>query len=254
MSLFVSYPKSGRTWLRFMLDSYLSKLHGINVENVFQVEQLMPAAGGVEWTHLSSAMIYKLPYFQMGQLDLEKIKGQATVLLLRNVYATMASAYYHVHDRLQLFIGSSSAFLRSPVYGVIKWVSFVNLFYELRAFLGPIQVIYYEAFKEDTSRQFERLLRILGYEVVPSFLQEVLTEASFDNMKELGLSPAYSNTPLAPGDPTNPATFKVRSGTNHGFRSLFSQEDLTYIGRVVDDLLYIKEKEWLKQSHLIPTS
>ena len=34
--LFLSYPKSGRTWVRFLMDAYLADLHGIRVANVFE--------------------------------------------------------------------------------------------------------------------------------------------------------------------------------------------------------------------------
>ena len=71
--LFVSYPKSGRTWVRFMVDSYLADLHGIPVSNVFQVERRLDPRWRIEWTHLTGQMTYLIPFDQIGAADLREV-------------------------------------------------------------------------------------------------------------------------------------------------------------------------------------
>ena len=68
--LFISYPKSGRTWIRFMVNSYICKLNNLSFANVFHVEKLLAPEQAIIWSHLSGAMILNLPYYQ---LNLEKI-------------------------------------------------------------------------------------------------------------------------------------------------------------------------------------
>ena len=45
---------------------------------------------------------------------------------------------------------------------------------------------------------------------------------------------------LAPVDPHNKNSWKVRQGRADGFREIFSDEDIQYIKRLVDDLLIEK--------------
>ena len=71
-------------------------------------------------------------------------------------------------------------------------------------------------------------------------------------MKKLALLPAYSKTPLGPADPDNPDSYKARNGTNKGSKQLFKEEDIAYIGRIINDLLFYKDNTFLKTCTTIP--
>src|SRR5690349_7405005 len=104
--LFLSYPKSGRTWVRFLVDAYLADLHGIPVANVFEVERRLDRRWRIEWEHLTGAMIRLLPFDRVGEVDLARLDGRACVLLTRDPYATLASAYFQARDRVKVFSGT----------------------------------------------------------------------------------------------------------------------------------------------------
>ncbi len=237
MHIFLSYPKSGRTWVRFMIDSYLCRMHRLNVDHVFEAEKHPDQPCRVEWTHLTAAMVMQRPYWQMGPWQVAEAARLPWMLLIRNFYATMASAYFQARDRIGVFQGSPGEFLRSSRYGIIKLATFYNLWDELKPQLAQPHVFCYEALIAEPRRVFEQILTALDLSIVPDLIDRVVAEATSENMRRLSVTPQYAGTVLAPTDPTNPATFKVRRGRGPGYKQLFSQEDLAYLDQVVDAVL-----------------
>ena len=250
--LLLSYPKSGRTWLRFMIDDYLCRVRGLDTGNVFEVESRPDYP--VQWTHLTAAMIMKLPYHSMGCFDRRPLEGTTCILMVRNFYATLASAYHQATQRIGVFTGSPSAFIRNPRYGVIKLVTFYNLWMEIAGLFRRQDVISYDQMLADPAPALRRVLAMLGEEADDSLLETVAREASLESMKRLSVMPAYAGTVLAPRDPENPDSFKIRRGGSSDVGALFSEEDLIYIERVIRDLLLLRNADWLEQCVRRPSS
>lgn len=238
MHVFLSYPKAGRTWLRFMVNAYLARLHDFKVDNIFQVERRLPGVGRhIEWTHLTAAMLMRRPYYAMGPIELSKADALPWLLLVRNRYATLASAYYQARDRIKVFDGTPSAFLRDPRFGAIKLVTFLNLWETLRGLVARSAVFSYEAILADPVAQLPRVLGALDIEVRPDLVQATVDEAALENMKRLSVTRAYAGTPLAPRDPRNPDSFKIRTGGDDSYTSLFTAEDIAFIDTVMDSVI-----------------
>jgi len=254
MHVFLSYPKSGRTWVRFMVNSYLCHVYSLDLPNVFAVEKKLGENNSIVWTHLTGAMIMQRRYYEMGPVDIRKVHQVPWLLLVRNFYATLASAYYQARDRIKVFSGSPSQFLRSSRYGAIKLVSFFNMWEDLKPQLARTHLFAYESLAHDPRGTLSQILLALDLQPDDNLLDRVVALASFENMKELSLSPAYAGTPLAPLDPKDPNTFKVRQGAGdaRGYKSLFSEEDIRYIDNVVDTLLVNKQAPYYQACKGVP--
>jgi len=226
-----------------MIDSYLCQHHNFKTSNVFEVEEkLKGTAGHIEWTHLTGAMIRRTPYWQMGCFELGNTKDLPWLLLVRNFHATLRSAYFQARDRIRVFEGTPSEFLRDPRYGAIKLVTFYNIWTEqVRGSLASHRVFSYENFAADPASQFPKLLQALDLPIRADWVEAVLAESTLQRMRELGLTPAYASTPLAPIDPLRSETYKVRGGA--GNAGLFTEDDLAYIETVVDALFIAKNDQ-----------
>jgi Sulfotransferase domain len=241
MHVMLSYPKSGRTWVRFMVDSYLCKVFDLDCPNVFDAEKQLKRVHPIQWTHLTGAMIAKQPYWAMGPWRLDDaVKAVPWLVLTRNFQATLASAYFQARDRVKVFSGTPSQFVRDPRYGVIKIVSFYNQFEELRPTLKTCHVFSYEQATRDPRPTFRRIIAALGLRVDDGLIGQVVTESGFENMKRLSVTPQYAGSVIAPTDPTRPETFKVRSA-GRDKRELFDTEDLAYIDGVIDGVFLHKD-------------
>lgn len=234
--LFVSYPKSGRTWVRFMVDSYLAELHGISVSNVFEVERRLDRRWQIEWTHLTAQMTYLVPFDQIDKLDLRELEGRPCVFLARDVHAALASAYYQASYRIHVFSGSPSEFVRSPLFGARKLVAFYNLVADIRDRFESFTVLTYESLRQDAAPGLRSVLETLGAEIDGERLERAVEMGRFENLRRLARTPEYANTHLSPTDRDNPDSDKVRRGDANAWRELFGEEDLRYIAQVIEEL------------------
>lgn len=239
--VFLSYPKSGRTWVRFMIDCYVTQRYGRTVKRVFDIEQdpVLSRKHRITYTHF----VVGRPYYDVGCFKERAtlVPSSHAVLLTRNIYATLASAYCHARYRTKQFTGSPIQYLRDPRRGALKLIMFYNLWLELRAEFLSSAVFSYEALTRDTKGVFRRILASLGIGADDDgLLDRVVTQASFKRLQELSLSEDYRDTPLAPGDVHDQRSWKVREGKAGGFREMFSPDDIAYIARLIDELLIDK--------------
>ena len=233
--IMLSYPKSGRTWLRFLLNHYLCSVGDHAVRNVFEIEKKDPAYP-FEWTHLTGAMIFQLPYWNMGQFDVRGLDRRRAVLLVRDPYATLASAYHQAVHRIKVFNGTPAAFVRSNRYGASKLATFFNLWNDVKNRCDAHITVQYEDMLENPEPSIRRVLEFLSIPAHDEPLKLAVRDASFDNMKTLSTSPEYAGTPLAPVDPNNPDSAKVRSGTKQSYADLFTKDDLDHIDQTFERL------------------
>jgi hypothetical protein len=231
--LFLSYPKSGRTWVRFLVDAYLADLHGIQVSNVFEVEHQIDPRWRIEWSHLTGAMIQFLPYDRIGEVDLPSLDGRACVHLSRDPYATLASAYFQARDRVKVFQGTPAEFVRSPLFGARKLAAFQSLVQTLKDRFSSFAPLTYEGFQADPAAGLRTVLGALGAEVDPERIGRAVALGAFESLRRLARTLEYAGTPIAPVDPDNPESDKVRRGGDGGWRELFSEEDALYIASVI---------------------
>ncbi|MCC6579397.1 MAG: hypothetical protein IT440_03090 [Phycisphaeraceae bacterium] len=254
MHFFLSYPKAGRTWVRFMLDSYACKLAGTPLNNVFDAEKQLASHLHVEWSHLTAAMLFKLHYWQMGFIDPKAFKGKRAVLMTRNIYATMTSAYFQAVNRVKVFAGTPAEFIRSPQYGIIKLVTFYNLCHHLMPGFCHCHAFTYEQLKADPTGRFRDVLTALDMPMREELIEQVIAEGSAANMRALSTTPAYAGTPLAPSNPDDPQSHKVRASADGEKQSIYSPDDMAYIRRVCDDLLVCPDEPWLQGALDMPAA
>lgn len=252
IDFFLSYPKSGRTWIRFMLDAYMAEIFGISTRNVFEVEAKVAANFRLEWTHFTAAMHMRLPYYQSGCFDPHQIDGKACLFLTRNFYSTLASAFYQARDRIGVFRGSPSQFVRSSRYGALKLVTFYNMVADLRERFRHFVAFSYEDLRRDPAAHLRRVLEEMQLPIDQQLLSDVVDRSTFDGMKRLSVAPEYAGTPLAPGDRHDLNTYKVRFGTNHSFRQLFDEDSIDFIAKTIEVALVDKSAPYLKDAIAIP--
>lgn len=89
--------------------------------------------------------------------------------------------------------------------------------------------------KEDSGREFRNVLLALGVEVDEDLLKRSLEEGALENMRRLAETDAYQDSILAPEEKGDQRSAKVRKGSKSSYKELFSEEDLAFIGRTIED-------------------
>jgi hypothetical protein len=204
----VSWPKSGRTWLRFMLDRL-----GIHLEYSHQRESA-PLPGGWERKRI--------------------------LLLHRDPRDTTVSHWFAATRRGGGYRGPLSDFLRDPEGGLERAMRF-NLFWKERLDRGRAGnglTLSYEGLHADTAGELARATAFVRGETVPEeALRRAVAAGRFEHMHALeasGRGARLYGDVLAPGDPSDPDSFKTREGRVGGWRRHFGAADAAFADALLE--------------------
>jgi hypothetical protein len=220
----ISHPKSGRTWLRLMLEQV-----GI---------------GGVRFSHAGSSEEARMDAraFPAG---IRAWSRKRILFLIRDPRDTIVSFYFQATRRSRVYAGEFSRFLRDPRFGLERAMNFNLLWLGERRRFAEFAVIAYEELHADPGAALRKASAFLaGREPPESEMQRAVRLGSFDAMHRLELSGAGTKrwgACLAPGDFADPESFKTRRGVVGGWRDYFTAEDEAYAARLFDRYDYASE-------------
>jgi len=229
----VSIPKSGRTWLRFMVRHYLCAQASLP----FSIESSADEPGSIPrlacshdlWEHLTAP---RLVDRALGKylLPPSPRRSRKIILALRDLRDVMVSLHIQLTKRGfrsgAAFEGSLSEMIRSPRFGVDRTVDILN--HWLKEWRGSDRCLIwsYEESRKDPRSSFVDVLNFLGCGPVDEELLEMsLDFADFDNMRAMESDNRFDRKMLQPGDPSDPESFKVRRGVVGGFVDYLSNDD-----------------------------
>jgi len=212
-----------------MLNAYLCRVFGLETDNVFEAETKLTHRIKIENTHLLSAMIFKKPFWETGPIKISGAAGFKSVWLTRNTRDTLRSAYYQATQRIKVFNGTPSEFLHDPRFGAVKIASFYAQMHAIQNQFPGLVLIRYEDCKQDPTQSLTQYITGMGLTPDPEAITYAVEQGSMTNMKQLGITPAYANTPLAPTDVNNSNSYKTRGGN----QQIYTDQELVYIDQVM---------------------
>jgi len=229
-SFVVSYPKTGRTWLRMMLGRYLCEKLGVGLERVNKTRRLLLAAGmPADFTHDDAATNDAIHYRDLNP-DKSAFHDRSVLLLGRDVRDTLVSAYFHTTRRMNLFKGSLREFVRDEHHGALKLLTFYRHWYEARAVPRAFLFMRYEEMHRDPAQTLAAALRFLGATSVdPAALSVAVQFSAFDNLRQAEAEDRYPDGTMSPADPADPESYKFRRGKAGGFVDYLEPADVAYI-------------------------
>lgn len=212
--LVVSFPKSGRTWLRALLAKYFE----LTYDTPFDVEfENLPQ---------------KLPSFQFTHIvqSLKHARNKKIVILLRDPRDVLVS-YYHARSRRatrRRFRGTASNFIRSR-WGIRRIVNFLNKIIRFEPLNAQTLYLSYEALQKSLITEMTKLLKFLELPVNQSNLLEAIQFCTFEKMHWMEKRGAFDTWRLKPSDKNNVDSFKVRKGKVGGYIDELEDNDILFI-------------------------
>lgn len=218
----VSFPKSGNTWVSFLIANTIVQELGLRLEvNHFNIHGFVPDI------HQGRDIPLDMSFFPFKRV----IKSHAVynpdyknvIYLIRDPRSVMVS-YYHFLVGLGSFSGSLSQLIHDPEHGILSWVGHVNG-WRNRVVPGTrFRVYRYEDIKGDTVAETSRLLRLLGVRPRPEAMKEIVRNSDFQHLRELERETGTFSIRKVDKD------FKfVRDGKVKGWKGVISNEDERYI-------------------------
>jgi hypothetical protein len=234
----VSYPKTGRTWLRVMLGQFLAGQMGKD-EVLLDTFAITRRAGIKKtlFTHDGPFLLFDgAPYHQQ-KFRQPTYRGRDVVFIVRDIRDTLVSSFFEQSKRMRTYEGSISDFLRNDIFGVRRIVTFYNLWYQNQEFPRSFLLIRYEDMHADPVSVLTSVLKLLGVtNLSPRGVQAAVDYASFDNMKNMETKGVFRDPMMQPGQGGGGDSFKVRRGKIGGYPDYLSAEDIAYVDQVVAEM------------------
>jgi len=208
----VSYPKSGRTWLRVVLAE-------LNVPFAF--------------THDRSSGSKARPFEELNLFEKKIYADKPIVFLFRDPRDTAVSAYFWENHRVENgYTGSLSEFIRDPAYGIEKIVRFNMAWLEHGLRLPAFLPMSYEEIVTAPNVVVRRILGFVGQRLPESKIQQAIANNTFERMHQREGRGEYRkrNTKDRPRrrDSNDIDSYKFRRGKSGGYVDYFSPADVAY--------------------------
>lgn len=213
--LVVSFPKSGRTWLRY----------GLHIAH----------HPDVPFTHDG----FEYNDGEKPALNFDQNRRIATygrhdriVYIERDPRDTIVSLFHQVTGRFDDFFGYKSDlsnFIRDPYFGVHNLVKFQSMWRTLKDKL-PVLTVTYEDMSTDYMSVFESVIEHLDLHVSNDLMANIDDQTSFSAMKDVERSLSFEKPWLQP----RMGAMKVRRGKVGGYLDELSPQDITYIENTID--------------------
>ncbi len=233
----VSYPKSGRTWLRCLIARYVQllepkvklrkkerKKENMRTKREKVLQKVLAS------TPDSITFAHGHPFAESP--DPPSIyKNDKVVFLERDIKDVVVSYYFHITKRKphkkRWTIMPISEFIRSElgVEPIIEYNRRWKSFFEGKP---NYKYITYETLHEDTAQVLTEVIKFWGEkQIIAEKINEAVNFCCFENMKALSMKSKLAI--LKPYNQEDNESFKFRRGKIGGYVDYLSEEDIDYI-------------------------
>ena len=228
-AVIVSYPKSGRTFVRAMLARLYQLKFGIDERTLLDFPSLKraaPEAPRLLFVHAGDAMREPSEI----KVDATDYAHAKVVLLARHPADVAVSRYYHLKHRsrdrarrklaelpLEEFVWTAKGGLPSIVEFLNQWAK------------ASATIVRYEDFVTEPERTLAAMTNAVGLEVTSEQIAEAAAFGRFDNLKRLEREGYFRSARLKPAKASDERSGKVRKGGSGGYRAALGEDEATRI-------------------------
>lgn len=234
-TLIISYPKSGRTWLRVMLTEYIAQREKRTQASLdlYEATRQSSLFTLTDFNHEQGEHKLMIPQQDL-VFDPFKLRNKDIIFLYRDPRDTVVSMYFHLTKREAatqdtFYQGSISDLIRDEYFGLEKIIKFNRTWLDNGHRCNRFLSLEYEAMRKNPAPHLAEVLKFLGDTSPDKHLIAAVCEAaSFDNMQRTERDAKYDHESLGARIPGDDDSLKVRRGKVGGFRDYFSEDDHRY--------------------------
>ncbi|WP_374444081.1 sulfotransferase domain-containing protein [Stella sp.] len=243
-----SFPKSGRTWLRFMLSVYLDDLYGLQgAVDLHSMFRILPNNDddALRGRHLYAfADRPEVPRVLCEHLLWRPFDPAVnpTVAIVRSPVDTLVSSYFmETRQRHQTDI-ELPAYLRSK-RGVRRWIVYYNALLAERP-PGIATWVSYEQLKQEPMATLGVVLDTFRIDRDPERMERAIAASAFDRMAALEEDQGF---PGNPADPDDPQGRRMREGKVGAASRYLTPADEDFVRTTINETLHPAARERLRQ-------
>ena len=235
---FVSFPKSGRTFVRAMLAHLYDRKFGIDERELLEFATLRAAPPNVPrilFTHDQDAMRTPAEV----RVDEKAYAATKLAFLARHPGDVVISRFHHLKHRStdparqRLADQPLDEFVWTEQGGIPSIVAYMNAWARLARKRGDLLLLRYEDLLTNPADQLQRLADLVGLETTAAEIAEAVEFARIDNLKARERAGFFKSDRLQERDSRDSLSGKVRSGKAGGYRTSLSPENVRRIDHYV---------------------
>jgi hypothetical protein len=233
----VSFPKSGRTWLKAQVGRYLQQKTNLLEINIMYTPKLSIAAGlhPTFFSHDGSP-IYGSHYTKMKKMR-KSYKNSKVIFLVREPRDVLVSYYFHVTKRYKRFNGTLGEFIRSDLFPLQRLLTFYNIWKDNENTPLDFLLIKYEEMHSDPEMVLNKVLTFMDEKNIDyDLMHEAIMYTQFDNLQQMEKTTAIFDNASLKIDKLDTESLHIRRGKIGGYADYFTKEDLAFIDEVMNEL------------------
>ncbi|MEK6910499.1 MAG: sulfotransferase domain-containing protein [Nanoarchaeota archaeon] len=237
--IFVSFPKAGRTWITFLLARIFQRKYNLPEMEVVNLENISNKS--IDLPNITIAHEDEPHKKDIKSLDRSKIKyyKKKIILIVRDPRDIIVSFYFHQSKRKgeNNYKKDISSFLFEKVGGFKVLIEYYNIWAKNIDLLADFLLIKYEDFSKNTMGEVRKILKFMNIEdVSDEEIEEAISFASFENMKEMEAKNKFNVKRLRPGNSKDPDSYKVRRGVIGGYKDYLEKKDIEKLNKEMKKL------------------
>jgi Sulfotransferase domain len=228
-AIVASYPKSGRTWLRFILSNYLAEVHDLGIDvDLASMFALVPNMAGDDqrgvgaWRRVGLPNGIPLTLVTHERYSRRKARELPVVLMVRNPLDVLVSSYFHRSRHRRQFAGELREFLRDERYGLPDVIAYHNGWAEGLAGHRHL-VLSYEDLSAEPVSATSRVVEFLGWPLQAPAVASAVARSTFERMRDLEQA---TRIPGHSYDVRDADSLRMRQGKVGGHSGVLSGEDV----------------------------
>ena len=237
----VSFPKCGRTWLRFMLGNVFNDYFQLNLD----YDDMLELKKRVHYRNFS------IPFIEMHHdsdvykkhlsdihFQTDRYRGKRIIFMVRDPRDVVVSQYHQLSKRQHIINSDLSSFIRNEKGGLPCIVKFYNEWYRGIGCTREHLILRYEDFKVDTFKELKKMILFFKLDFIPDvYLQQAVEASAFGRMQKMEKNGDFRNDRMSPGDINDIQTFKTRKGKVGGYAEECSLGDIAFMQDYIRDYL-----------------
>jgi hypothetical protein len=226
----LSYPKTGRTWLRVLMARLLAEHLGRPELAELGPDASAPRVPGVPRIVAKHDGNPDKKTADEIDADRSEYSGCRVILLVRDLRDTAVSNYFQATRREHCYEGDIAGYLRWPRGSFDSMLRYYNVWAAQRQVPRGLLLVRYEDLRADTAGELRRVAAFLGLQgVTEQSIEAAIEFGRFEAMQRReAVSPA-DGTPLAAGRADDAESFKVRRGKVGGYVDYLARSDIEWL-------------------------
>jgi hypothetical protein len=250
-SFLVSYPKSGRTWLRYMLAHYFAAVSSfgepVDLHNMFALIpnfDLDPVRGIPAFRAARRNGPMPRIWVSHHNFHWRLFFHKPVILIVRDPRDVIVSSYFHAVRHKHRFDGNMLDFMKHESQGLPAMCRYLNGWAGAVA-RRPHCVLSYEALSKNTEQELRSTLAFLNCPIDVSALNGAVRAGSFAAMQELELT---EGIPGHDYDRSDSESLRMRRGQAGGYRDYLDKDMIEIVEKICARKLSPTAKDLLARS------